>query len=197
LNDKSVIGVVLAGGRSLRMGTNKALLKLDGKPIIEHVTSTMQAVFDRVILVTNEPSTYRSLGLEMFGDLYKDRGPLGGIHSALVHADGADVFVSACDTPFISRELVKYVVEYPSANAVKIPSSGEHLHPLCGLYTQSCLEMVVQQLEARNYRVLDLFEKIPTAIIPISPALPFYREDLFANFNYPEDSIGKPNDQEQ
>ncbi len=182
-----ITGVLLAGGKSSRMATVKALLKLNGRPLVAHVASTLQAVFDRVILVANDAPAYEFLGLETFGDLYQDCGPLGGLQSALVHADGTDIFVCACDTPLITGELVRYIVEFNSSAAARIPSLDQQLHPLCGLYTQNCLPMIVERLESRRLRVLDFVESIRAAVIPISHNLPFYREDLFANFNSPED----------
>jgi molybdopterin-guanine dinucleotide biosynthesis protein A len=185
--NSAITGVILAGGKSSRMGTDKALLKLDGRPFVAHVASALQAVFDQVFLVANDASTYGFLKLETFGDVYRDCGPLGGIHSALVHADGGDVFVSACDTPFITRDLVKYIVEFQSGASAKIPSLNQQLHPLCGLYTQNCLPMIAKRLESRRLRVLDFIEEVQATVIPISPELPFYKEDLFSNLNTPED----------
>ena len=190
---RSITGVILAGGKSSRMGTDKALLKLDGRPFVAHVASTLQSVFTRVILVASDASAYGFLGLKTFGDDYQECGPLGGIHSALIHADGADIFVSACDTPFITRELVGYIVNFHSSAAATIPSLNQQLHPLCGLYTQTCVPMIVERLESRRLRVLDFVESIQAAVIPISPNLPFYKEDLFSNFNTLEDYFSNTN----
>lgn len=187
--NSTITGVILAGGKSSRMGTDKALLKLDGRPFVAHVASTLQAVFDKVILVASDALAYGFLGLETFGDLYQECGPLGGIQSALVHADGADIFVSACDTPFITRELVRYVIEFHSTAAAKIPSLNQQLHPLFGLYTQNCFPVIVERLESRRLRVLDFVESIQAAVIPISHDLPFYKEHLFNNFNSPKDYL--------
>jgi molybdopterin-guanine dinucleotide biosynthesis protein A len=180
-------GVILAGGKSSRMGENKALLNLDGRPFVAHVASTLQAVFDRVVVVANDDSTYGFLGLEIFGDIYHDCGPLGGIHSALVHANNRDIFVSACDTPFITKDLVNYIIAFESRALAKVPSHNNRVHPLCGLYTQDCVTMIVKRLESRRLRVLDFLEEAQATVIPISPELPFFREELFANFNSPAD----------
>ena len=191
--NSTITGVILAGGKSLRMGTDKALLKLDGRPLVAHVASTLQSVFDRVLLVANDASAYRSIGLETYGDVFLDCGPLGGIHSGLVHAGGSGVFICACDTPFITANLVRYIAEFPSSSAVKIPSFNQQLHPLCGLYTQRCLQPVTEQLEAGRYRVLDFVDSIEAAVIPIAPDLPFYRKNLLTNFNTREEYSGNKN----
>jgi molybdenum cofactor guanylyltransferase len=183
----AVTGVILAGGKSSRMGRDKALLKLHGRPFVAHVASMMQTAFDRVVLIANDPALYHFLGVEIVGDIYQDCGPLGGIHSGLVHADGADIFVCACDTPLITRELVQHIVSDSSIAAAVVPSFNKRIHPLCGLYTQACLPTIVERLENRRLRVLDLVEEIHAAVIPITPDLPFYGTDLFSNFNTPED----------
>jgi molybdopterin-guanine dinucleotide biosynthesis protein A len=182
-----ITGAVLAGGKSSRMGTDKALLTLDGRPFVSHVASTLQAVFNRVILVTNDASAYGFLGLETFEDVFADCGPLGGIHSALTHAGGGDIFVSACDTPLITSDLVRYIIGFQSSASARIPSFDQQLHPLCGLYTQDCIPNIVERLKSRRLRVLDFIEVAQATVIPISPELPFYKEDLFINFNSPED----------
>jgi molybdopterin-guanine dinucleotide biosynthesis protein A len=192
--NSAIVGAILAGGRSSRMGKDKALLMLNGRPFVSHVATILQEVFDRVILVANDPSAYGFLGLETIGDIYQDCGPLGGIHSALVHAGSADIFVSACDTPFVTRELVRYIVDFDSNAPARIPSFKQQLHPLCGVYTQNCLPEILERLESRRLRVVDFVESIHAAVIPISPDIPFYREDLFVNFNTPEDYSRDRND---
>jgi molybdopterin-guanine dinucleotide biosynthesis protein A len=184
---RNTIGAILAGGKNSRMGTDKALLKLNGRPLVHHVAATMQGVFDRIIVVTNDVAAYRFLGLEIVTDIFRECGPLGGIHAALSCAGESDIFVAASDTPLISRELLKYLHEYSSAAPVKVPLMKERIHPLCGVYASRCLHGITEQLKAGSYRVLDFVGTTGSAIIPITPDLPFCREDLFSNFNTPED----------
>jgi molybdopterin-guanine dinucleotide biosynthesis protein A len=185
--NSAVTGAILAGGKSSRMGTNKALLNFDGRPFVSHVASTLQEVFERVILVTNDPSAFGFLGMQTFGDAYQGCGPLGGIHSAMINAGSKDIFVVACDTPFVTRDLVRYIVGFDSNAPARIPVFDQQIHPLCGLYTRDCLSAIVEQLESHRLRVVDLIESIHADLIPITPDLPFYRENLFSNFNSPED----------
>jgi molybdopterin-guanine dinucleotide biosynthesis protein A len=183
----TLTGVILAGGKSSRMGSDKALLQLDGRPFVERIAQTLRAEFDRVILVANNHSAYSFLGLEIVGDVYQDCGPLGGIHSGLVHVDGADVFVCACDTPLVSRELVNHIAVSQSTALVCVPSFHQRLHPLCGRYKQECIPLLVNEITSQRLRVLDFIEKVAADIVPITPDLPFYKNDLFSNFNSAED----------
>jgi molybdenum cofactor guanylyltransferase len=185
--NRSCTGVILAGGTSSRMGTDKALLKLNGIPFIAHVAATLEGVFDRVLLAANDPDAYHFLGLEVVPDIYQDVGPMGGIHSGLVHAGEADIFVCACDTPLVTRELVKYVATFPSTAPAAVAFFNQRLHPLFGLYRQMCLPRVVEHLKSRQLRVLDFLNNVKAEKIPITPDLPFYRFDMLSNFNTPED----------
>jgi molybdopterin-guanine dinucleotide biosynthesis protein A len=174
------------------MGTDKALLELDGRPLIAHVATTLQTVCEHVVLSANDPQRYQFLGLETIEDDYGEHGPLGGIYSALAHTLTPAVFILACDTPYVSHELVRYIIEYDSDADAKIPSMNGNLHPLCGMYQRHCLTTIQERLENQQNRVQDLFSVIPTEIIPISPALPFYKENLFANLNLPSDVHDTP-----
>ncbi len=82
-----ITGIILAGGKSKRMGINKALLKIGDKTIIERTAGLMQGLFNRVLLITNSPNEYMFLGLEIYEDIYKNIGPLAGIHSGLVYSN--------------------------------------------------------------------------------------------------------------
>ena len=94
---KDVSGVILVGGKSSRYGSNKALAKLDGVPLIERVIGIMGRVFENLILITNTPDEYAHLGLPMHEDLVKGLGPIGGLYTGLtVMPDDAGFFV-ACD----------------------------------------------------------------------------------------------------
>jgi len=78
-----ITAIILSGGKSTRMGTNKSLLKIDDKTIIERLRDLLQNIFEDVILITNDPDDYQFLGLPIYEDVFRHRGPLAGIHSGL------------------------------------------------------------------------------------------------------------------
>jgi hypothetical protein len=90
---QNITGVILAGGRSSRFGSNKALAMVDGKPLIRHVADLMSSLFAECLLVTNTPVEYRFLSLPMTSDHYRDSGPLAGIHAALLQINTDRAFV--------------------------------------------------------------------------------------------------------
>ncbi|MBI3112081.1 MAG: molybdenum cofactor guanylyltransferase [Ignavibacteriales bacterium] len=180
-----MIGVVLAGGGSTRMGTDKALLEIDGTTMIERVTETLRKVFEEVVVVSNVPVKYRFLDLPVFPDIMRDCGPLGGIHSALTHLETEAVFVVSCDTPFVSEGLIRHLLRSRENHELCVPQMGKQVHPLCGIYQKTALPVITQRLQQRQLRLREIFNVVDTRIIPIGPELPFYHSNLLKNFNTP------------
>lgn len=184
---KDIVGVILAGGKSRRMGTAKALLKLRGVPLIQHVAALMAKTFSSVVIIADNGAEYAFLNLPTYPDVKKNCGPLGGIHSAFVNTDAEKIFVVSCDEPFISKDLVEYVCEFGAQTEIKVPSIRGNVEPLCGLYSRTILPAVEKAISLNDLKVKHLLLQCHTTTIPISPALPFYKEHLFANLNEPSD----------
>lgn len=182
-----ITGVILAGGDSSRMGTDKALLELDGITMIEHVARTLRSVFKKVVVISNVPFKYGFLSLPAYPDIYRNCGPMGGIHSAFVHTEAPGLFVVACDTPLISKELIEYVTTSHSESDIAVVSLDGQVHPLCGVYLRSSFPIIEQSLNNHSPRLQEMFKRLNTSIIPISPDLPFYDENLLLNFNNPKE----------
>lgn len=102
--------IILSGGKSSRMGTNKALLKINEKTNVERITDSLKPHFDDIILVTNDPESYRFLGVRIVSDLFPGSGPLAGIHAGLLASDCEMNFTIACDMPFVSGEIARALV---------------------------------------------------------------------------------------
>ena len=181
-----ISGVILAGGRSSRMGQDKALLPIRGRPMIEIIAGMMRSVFDTVCIAADRVETFRFLGLPVFPDIYPLCGPLGGIHAALSRCRSDRVFVSACDTPLIPPALIHHLLKRHTNRAATIALHGGNVHPLCGVYEKSALPRIEEFLQASNLKVLNLLPVIGAAYVNITPDLPFYRADLFENGNDPE-----------
>ncbi len=82
-----ITGIILAGGKSTRMGENKSLLSLNGKTVIERVVDLMKSIFKEVILITNTPEEYDFIKIPKYKDIFEYKGPLAGIHSGLTHSN--------------------------------------------------------------------------------------------------------------
>ncbi len=165
------------------MGMNKALLPLDGRPMIQHVADTLRQVFERVVLISDEAGGLEFLTLPLYPDVYKDCGPLAGIHSAFIHTDAEFIFVSSCDTPFISTDLVSYLVRFPSDAPIRVAEADDRAHPLCGVYSRMILPLLEQSLQAKSLKLMDFLQKASAQLISITPDLPLYDPRLLMNIN--------------
>ncbi|HCA81229.1 MAG TPA: hypothetical protein DEP53_15970 [Bacteroidetes bacterium] len=178
-----IIGVVLAGGASSRMGTDKALLPLGGAPIITYAAKALSSVFSEVVVSSGSGKRYAFLGLNEISDVFNDSGPLGGIHASLLAAERRPVFVVACDLPFVNRELVEYVLAHGEPTRTRIAESEGRLQPLFGLYDPNILPHVEQCLQKGLLSVVKALRGFEHDVVPIGPLLSFYRPNMFQNIN--------------
>ena len=213
LSEKSspVTGVILAGGKSRRMGENKALMQLGDDSLIGHVIRRMRPITDELLLVTNSPTEYAHLNVRMHGDIIPDTGALGGIYTGVTHASHDTVLCVACDSPFLNPNLLTYLVsvlgEYDAVmpytdSSRQIPlcrnkdigvTNPSHegqvtLQTLCAAYSKRCLPIIASMLRESELRVHALQER--AHIQRISPEV--WQEfdpdgTSFFNINTPED----------
>jgi molybdopterin-guanine dinucleotide biosynthesis protein A len=190
---KNISGIIISGGQSSRVGTDKALLDINGKTIIERIYSVLSEIFDEIIVVTNNTKNYPKIKSKIVSDIYPGFGPLSGIHSGLLHSNTDSNFVISVDMPFVSRELIEFMINYKSERDIIIPASQKILHMLCAVYGKGCLE-TAQELLKRAYsekgtnsgktkvRLLDLINISKTEYVDISNE-PFFREKIVFNMN--------------
>jgi len=185
---KDITGIILSGGKSSRMGTNKAFLKLGNKYIIEILNNLMKRIFSKVILVTNEPELYGFLKIDMFEDVYKGKGPLCGIHSGLINSRTKNNFIISCDIPLITKQSIEFIIDYSSDKKIKVPFADGYVQQLCGVYTKSVLQEIEyilnqKQINPVKCSVLELVEKTQGEIIDIEKEMPGYESNAFLNLN--------------
>ena len=169
---ETVVGVILAGGKSHRMGRDKAWLTVDGKPLLMRVFAVMQAAFPRVWIIVDhpgrelpsllpdtDPEDTKKLRPEIIADLIPDAGPLGGIYTALhrmTHSSApltpglSGAFVVACDMPFLSKEAIEALLRKAPLYDVVLPTVGGRRQPLHAYYGLSCLEPLGEKLRQRD-----------------------------------------------
>lgn len=142
-------GAVLAGGRSTRMGRDKAMLQLGGEPMVRRAARTLRdASLTPVFVVGGDRDALTALDLVHVEDRWPGEGPLGGILTALDHAGGRDVVVLACDTPLVSSDTVARLVQAPDDAAVVVASDGDRFHPLVGRYSTRCAAALRERFDA-------------------------------------------------
>lgn len=193
-----ITGIILAGGKSSRMGTNKSLLKLNGKTVIERVVDLMNSIFRKVIIITNTLEVYDFINLPKYKDIYSYKGPLAGIHSGLKYSNTDKNFIISCDIPLMNKKMIEYIVDYKTEKPITICKANGFIQQLAGIYSKSVLPLVENSLNAseeelrnadqkkRKCKVLSLLNKAGAELID-AEKLVFYNEYLFHNMNKPED----------
>jgi molybdopterin-guanine dinucleotide biosynthesis protein A len=183
-----ITGVILAGGRSDRMGKNKALMLLDGRRLIDRVVAVLREVFADLLIVTNDPELYADLQLPMVGDVYPDKGALGGIYSAIYHASTPYCFVVACDMPFLNTAMMRYLISQIANNDVVMPDIHGDMEPLHAIYSKTCLQPIRRCLETNRLKIISFFPEVRVCTIMASDIQRFDPNLLaFRNLNTPEE----------
>ena len=181
-------GIILAGGKNLRMGQNKAFLEVQGERIIDRIKRIFVDLFDEVMLVTNSPRDYLDLNLRIVADLYQERGSLAGIFTGLFHASFSHAFVAACDMPFLNPALIAHLVGLSPGYDIVIPRTEDGLQPLHAVYSRKCLPFMEDLLREGNLKILDFFHRVKKREVPAEEMIPLDPHlSSFLNLNSPED----------
>lgn len=153
-------GIVLAGGKSSRMGTNKALLSIHNKKVIEHIIEELQEITNDIIIIANEPEYYKAYNYPIYKDRYKQKGPLAGLETALYHMRGDVAVVSPCDTPFIHHSVYEELLENMNDFDAIVPTYEGQIHPLSGVYRKSVHASVEYCIQNDQLRMTSFFDDI-------------------------------------
>ena len=158
-----VTSIVLAGGKSLRLGRSKALEVIGGRSLIEWVVERLKPVSSQLLIVTSkEQSDLPAIrGAEVVIDLYPGKGPLGGIYTGLVAARSSQSIVVACDMPFVNTELLCHMIEMSSDFDVVVPRWKDGwIEPLHAIYSRSCLTNMKVRVENKQLGIHSLFDEL-------------------------------------
>ncbi len=187
----SLTGVILAGGKSSRMGANKALLTIDGQNLVQRLVARLERLCDHIVLVANDPDPYRELGLPIVGDVFPGNGPLAGIHAGLSASTTAHCLVVACDMPHASVDLGEYMARQTAGYDVVVPAHRGGLEPLHALYSRSCLPHIEARLTAagrRDLRIISFYPDVAVRQVVEAEIEPFgHPTVIFYNINTRED----------
>ncbi len=183
-----VAGVILAGGKSSRMGRPKALVKFDGRPLIAHLVSLLRNLFERIIIVAAPEHELPDLQATVVRDELPFQGPVGGIYYGLKAADEKAAFVTSCDAPFLNLSLIRFLTAQISHADVVVPYWQDRFQPLHAVYRTSVAPLLADQLERGELRPVTLFQRVPTLKIGEDEIRRFDPNGLsFLNMNTPED----------
>lgn len=182
---EKITGAILAGGKNSRMGADKALLKVEGKNIIERIIQELQTVVEEIIIISNV-RIYDYLGCKVHNDIIKNCGPMGGIHAALTYSETEKNLIVSCDMPFISKNIFDIIIDGSDECDVAIPEHGKGKpEPLCAMYSKSCLNKFSKLLEKGDWKLKDALKYFSVKTINFTEhELP---KNYFLNINTPEE----------
>jgi molybdenum cofactor guanylyltransferase len=190
---KDVAAFILAGGKSTRMGRDKAFVNIDGRPLLQHALELARSVTADVRIVgSNEKFSAYAPIVE---DVFRDCGPLGGIHAALRASTTELSLILAVDMPFVTTEFLQYLIDVASESreaAVTVPRTDHGMQPLCAVYRREFAHEAEKALHAGRYKIDPLFNQVTTRVIqPEELQARGFSDCLFRNLNAPED-ISRP-----
>jgi molybdopterin-guanine dinucleotide biosynthesis protein A len=177
-------GIILAGGLNRRMkGQNKALLSVGDQPIMERQIDLFQDLFEQVIVVSNHPLELISWEVTLVSDLFPVRSSLTGIHAGLFYTRLPQAFITACDMPFLKREMIEVLLKgLDPKRDVIVPVTSDGFQPLCAAYSRRCLKPIEKQLIKGEMKISKLFSKLRVKKIP-EDILRSVDPDLISFFN--------------
>ncbi|KGP71118.1 molybdenum cofactor guanylyltransferase [Pontibacillus yanchengensis] len=183
-----VQAIVMAGGESRRMGRNKALLPLDGKPMITHVVEEIHLITSSIVISTNEPDLFSFLPYPKVEDQYKGKGPLAALERVMSYSEEEWFLIAACDMPFINHKVYNDMYNKRGFYKAVVPKYEGRIQPMSGLYHKDVYPLVRHLLEADKLRMLDLLDLTSTKYVSA------FSDDInadeidnhFINLNYPD-----------
>jgi molybdopterin-guanine dinucleotide biosynthesis protein A len=178
----------LAGGRSSRMGTPKAELLFEGRPLLAHLVDRMLLHFPEVVVVAAPDQPLPDTPARVVHDERPGEGPVAGLAAGLKAIGQPLTFASSCDVPFLSADLAGFLVAQADGVDVVVPEWEGRLHPLQAVYRTRVQPLLEQQLAEGRRRPIDLFERVPTRVVSEAELRGFDPEGrCFLNMNTPAD----------
>jgi len=180
--------IVLAGGKSIRLGREKALEKVKGRPLIQLVIDRLSSLGNEIMVVTSQINTLPDLGVKKVTDIYPNKGPLGGIYSGLMAAPCFYSLVVGCDMPLLNVALLRHIMELSPGFDVVIPRVNDNVEPLHAVYSKNCLATIEAALKRNRLQIQGFFHQVKVKYIEDAELKKFDPEHLsFFNINSESD----------
>lgn len=179
-----VTGVILAGGKSSRMGKDKASLEVNGSTLFERMLDVLQGLFPNVLIAGDRPDLIRP-GVSCYPDVYPGSA-LGGLYTGLLKAQTDWVFVAPCDMPHVEAELIRVLLDRRAGQQIVVPRTHAGLEPLFALYHKACLGPMRSMLEEGHYRIYDFYGQMHVCYVEETELPPGWERAL-VNVNTPEE----------
>ena len=187
-NVDDVTAFVIAGGKSIRMGKDKAFLEFKGRILLARALE-LAAVVTEDVRIVGDPRKFAAFG-RVIEDIYRERGPLGGIHAALKSSAAELNLMLAVDLPFMQSNFLKYLISVARETRawVTVPRASDGLQPLCAVYRREFAKIAEQSLAQGKNKIDALFAEVDTKILgPEEVSEAGFSAEMFRNLNTPEE----------
>lgn len=179
----NITGIILAGGKSSRMGSDKGLLAINGVPMISHVINSLIKAGIKDIIIISKNSEYQKFGFPVFPDIIEDKGPLGGIYTGLSKSKTSKNLVLSCDIPFLDETIIDKLIRESGEEQISVVKFQNQLHPLIGMYDSSLLKALGEHLILNMLKVEQFINGCDFKILDIEKLLPQIKNKSFSNIN--------------
>lgn len=174
--------IVLAGGKSSRMGQDKGFYPLGDKPMIAHVLDTAKKITDAILIVAND-DRYNQFGFPVIADEYREKGPLAGLYTGIKNSTFEYNLVLTCDVPYLHEGVLEFLIDSSTGYDITLAESEGRQHPLIAVYRKSCLPVIEKNLDENNLKITALFDHLKVRMVDMVDFLP----ENFRNINSPGD----------
>ncbi len=180
-------GVVLAGGKSSRMGSDKALIEIDGRSLLDRALDKLDPHVNE-LLVIGEPEKYGVVGPFVVADEWLGKGPLGGLSTAMRYASNDRLLVIACDLPGLNDRLFELLKsQLGNATEAVVPKHEGLIEPLAAVYHRNAQPAFRRCVELDVLKMSDALSQVRTSYVEVIPGSDGWPMDLFRNINAPGD----------
>jgi molybdopterin-guanine dinucleotide biosynthesis protein A len=180
-------GIILAGGKSSRMGSDKGLVSFNGSPLVTYSIKLLSH-FCKEILISANNDAYQQFGFPVIKDEYPDKGPAGGLYSGLKAATNDWSIVVSCDVPFLSEELISYLITGMNNEVGVVPFYENKAEPLIALYHKSFQNILASNIQANHLKMQSIIRSSAIKLLEVKPVLSRFPE-IFTNINFQEDVL--------
>ena len=186
-------GIILAGGKSSRMGEDKGLVLLNGKPMIQYVIEALKEVVSEISIISNNES-YHKFGVQVYSDIIKEKGPVGGIYTGLYHSTTELNFCISCDVPMISSDFIFWLLNRSGNAFVTLPMYKDKVHQMIGVYSKQALSNFQGSVEKEHLKLSQVNNDMGCEIIDIEKEYANFDELIFSNINTKNELISIAHD---
>jgi len=179
-------GIILAGGKSSRMGEDKGLMLLDGIPMVEHIIQVFKHLNLPILIISNNEK-YQQFGFPVFPDLVTEKGPAGGILTALSKTKTLINIIVSCDTPFVTEELILFLFKQHQNYQVTYPVHENRAHPLIGIYEKETFQYFQESIDVGELKLRTILKKAKINRVKLPSSFFLNKKNCLANINTREE----------